>query len=346
MKALFRYFPLFLLFGLFVNALQAQSEMSNPSGLPTRIGGNPCNNTGGRAVATITGFLNVTGVSNPGKTPTYSVAVYATGVFISRRRLRNGDSFSFYCVPRENVTLVGEVDSAEVSSLSLGNLSDPPAINRHDVNINWSTLDSKQQTGVVSARNTYERSKENQKLFDQALDEIRAKKDESSIKLLKRVLEKDQKDWAAWSVLGSIYFNTKRLEDAEQAYDQAIELKRDYFPALLGLGRTSLDIQKSDKAIEVLKAAVAIEPTSADVNHYLGEAYFQVRKGSLGIEHMRKAIDVAPNEKADLHLRIAALYNAAGAKHLAADEYKLFLQKRPDYPDRQRMEKYIAENQQ
>jgi len=80
------------------------------------------------------------------------------------------------------------------------------------------------------------------------------------------------------------------------------------------------------------------------VNHYLGEAYFQIRKGSLGIPHMNRAIEIDPNGKADLHLRIAALYNVAGAKALAANEYKLFLQKRPDYPDRQKMEKYIAEN--
>jgi tetratricopeptide (TPR) repeat protein len=106
-----------------------------------------------------------------------------------------------------------------------------------------------------------------------------------------------------------------------------------------------LGLKKSDKAIEALKAAFAIEPTSADVNHYLGEAYFLIRKGSLGVEHMNKAIEIAPNEKADLHLRIASLYNTAGYKNLAANEYKLFLKKRPDYPDRQRMEKYIAENQ-
>jgi hypothetical protein len=41
---------------------------------------------------------------------------------------------------------------------------------------------------------------------------------------------------------------------------------------------------------------------------------------------------------------MGALYNIAGAKNLAANEYKLFLQKRPDHPDRQEMEKYIAEN--
>jgi len=345
MRSLNRIAPFVFLSFAFVLSAYAQGEMSNPTGLPTRIGGTACNNTGGRAVASITGTLNVTGVSNTEKIPKYSVAVYAGGVFVSRRQLKNGGSFTFYCVPRENVTLVGEVDSAEVSSVSLGMLADPPSINRQDVNINWSDGASKQQTGVVSARNVYERTKENQKLFDQALDYIQSKNDDSALKLLKQLVERDPKDWRSWTVLGNTHFNAKRFDEAERSYDAAMALRNDYVPALIGNGRVSLALKKSDKAIEVLKAAYAIEPDSADVNHYLGEAYFQIRKGSLGVPLMNRAIEIDPNGKAELHLRMAALYIAAGLKNLAANEYKLFLQKRPEYPERKKMEKYIEENQ-
>jgi tetratricopeptide (TPR) repeat protein len=106
-----------------------------------------------------------------------------------------------------------------------------------------------------------------------------------------------------------------------------------------------LNLKKSDKAIEVLKAAYAIEPDSADVNHFLGEAYFQIRKGSLGVPLMKRAIEIDPNGKAELHLRIAALYNAAGRERPSCERVQTFLQKRPDHPDRKRMEKYISENQ-
>jgi Tfp pilus assembly protein PilF len=346
MKVFSRSFLLFLLFGSLISGVYAQEDLSNPSGLPTRIGGPACNNTGGRAVASITGTLNVTGVSNSDRAPTYSVAVYAGGVFVARKRVKNGGSFYFYCVPRENVTLVGEVDSAEMSSISMGFLADSPAINRQDVNITWSDKqDPKERSGVVSARSAYERSKPNQKLFDKALDELEAGKSEAAAKSLKELVENDPKDWAAWTVLGNIHYNDKRFEDAEKAYDRSMELRNDYVPALIGKGRTTLNLKRSDKAIEVLKAALAIDPNSADVNHYLGEAYFQIRKGSLGIPHMNRAIEIDPNGKAELHLRIAGLYNAAGAKNLAANEYKLFLQKKPDYPERQKMEKYITDNQ-
>src|SRR4030095_8107946 len=111
MKGFVRCASLFVVLAFIFVPVCAQGELSNPSGLPTRIGGTACNNSAGRSVASITGFLNVSGVSNTGKSPTFSVAVYAGGAFFARKRVKSGDSFTFYCVPRENVTLVGEVDS-------------------------------------------------------------------------------------------------------------------------------------------------------------------------------------------------------------------------------------------
>ena len=46
----------------------------------------------------------------------------------------------------------------------------------------------------------------------------------------------------------------------------------------------------------------------------------------------------------EAHLRLAALYNGGGMKDKAATEYEQFLKKKPDYPDRKKLEKYIAEN--
>jgi hypothetical protein len=47
---------------------------------------------------------------------------------------------------------------------------------------------------------------------------------------------------------------------------------------------------------------------------------------------------------ASAHLRLAALYNAAGIKERAADEYQEFLKKKPDYPDKKKLEQYIAQH--
>jgi tetratricopeptide (TPR) repeat protein len=105
-----------------------------------------------------------------------------------------------------------------------------------------------------------------------------------------------------------------------------------------------LALRKLALAIGTLTKAYKLEPNSADVNHFLGEAYLQNKQGTLAIAHMRRAIEISPDGKADLHLRIAWLYNAAGAKDLAAAEYKLLLEKKPNHPDKQKLLQYIAEN--
>lgn len=47
---------------------------------------------------------------------------------------------------------------------------------------------------------------------------------------------------------------------------------------------------------------------------------------------------------ADCHLLIARLYHLAGAKHLATREYKVFIAKVPDHPDKKQLQKYIKDN--
>jgi len=42
-------------------------------------------------------------------------------------------------------------------------------------------------------------------------------------------------------------------------------------------------------------------------------------------------------------LRLATLYNAAGLKSEAAVEYEEFLKKKPEYPNRKELDRYIAE---
>jgi hypothetical protein len=41
---------------------------------------------------------------------------------------------------------------------------------------------------------------------------------------------------------------------------------------------------------------------------------------------------------------LAALYKGAGLKDKAVSEFEQFLAKRPDYPDRERIQHYIKEN--
>jgi len=158
------------------------------------------------------------------------------------------------------------------------------------------------------------------------------------------VVESDPKDFQAWTELGTVYLGQKQFDEADAAYSKAIEVRPSFFPALLNLGRLRLVAKKYEAATEVLTRAIAKRQESADANFYLGEAYLQLKKGTLGARHLYEALRLDPVGQADAHLRLATLYNAAGMKDKAAIEYEEFLKKKPDYPEKKKLEQYILAN--
>jgi tetratricopeptide (TPR) repeat protein len=326
----------------------SQEDLPRELGLPTRIGGSRCDGARPGAVATVQGSFNVSGLQNSEKPPKLSVALYAAGVYMSRQRVKNGGTFYFYCVPDQSVMLVAEIDSVEAGSYSIGNLAPPPQTNYQDVYVSWSGAGeaARLRNEVISIRNAHPRNAENQKAFEKAMDRVREKNGDTTRKMLEELLEKDPSDFVAWTEVGSIHFNRGRFDDAVSSYARALALKPDFDSALYGSGRAHLALKQLDKSIEVLTRALSFNPNSAEINHYLGEAHLQNKKGSLAITHMRRAIELSPDAKADLHLRIGWLFDAAGAKNLAAEEYKQLLQKKPDHPMKEKLMKYISEHAQ
>ena len=346
MRYLFRFVFSLLVVSRFMSIVFSQEDLPRELGLPTRIGGSRCEGARPGAVATVQGSFNVSGLQNSEKPPKFTVALYAAGVYVSRQRVKNGGTFYFYCVPDQSVTLVAEIDSAEAGSYSVGNLAPPPQTNYQDIYISWSGAGEavKLRNEVISVRNSYVRTPDNQKAFEKAMDRLREKNGDVTRKMLAELLEKDPKDFVAWTEIGGIHFNQGRFDDAVSSYEQALALKPDFDSALYGSGRAHLSLKKFDKSIDLLSRALSSNPDSADINHYLGEAHLQNKKGSLAIPYMRRAMELSPDAKADLHLRLGWLFDAAGAKNLAAEEYKQLLQKKPSHAQKEKLQKYISEN--
>jgi len=99
--------------------------------------------------------------------------------------------------------------------------------------------------------------------------------------------------------------------------------------------------KRYDEAVDKLTRAVELQPQSADANLFLGEAYLHLKKGSKAIPYLNEAGKLG---NIQAHLDLGWLYNAAGLKDKAVVEYQELLKKKPDYPDRKKLEQYISEN--
>jgi tetratricopeptide (TPR) repeat protein len=276
---------------------------------------------------------------------TFYVILYAPNrVIVGKQTVTNNGRYRFLNVQNGEYYIAVEVENQEITRIPIL-ISEVRASDvRQDINLEWrnNSPGSAAPGGVLAIE--YHRSAANQSKFDKAMSASHGKKNDEAIGLLKEVVNEDGKDFVAWTELGTLQFKQDKNSDAEQSYTHALEGKPDFILALLNLGKLKMAQKNYDGAIDVLTRAVAATPPSAEANHLLGECYLQIKKGSKAVGYLNEAIKLDPIGKAEVHLRLATLYNAAGAKDRAALEYEKFLEKKPDYPEKKKLQQYIQEN--
>jgi tetratricopeptide (TPR) repeat protein len=280
------------------------------------------------------------------KPQTYYVILYLTnGNVIGRQTVTNGGRYRFLDVPNGEYDLVVEVENQEAARIHLVIHELSKTDVRRDIALEWRDNNrSTAKTSLPETLDVYPRSAANQTLFEKALEALRTNKADEGISLLKQIVQSDAKDYIAWTELGTAQFKKDSFSDAEKSYANALTEKPSYIVALMNSGKLKMMQKNFEGAIETFTNAVTAQPLSADANHYLGECYLQIKKGSKAVGYLNKALELDPLGKAEVHLRLAALYNGAGMKDKAAIEYEKFLQKKPDYPDKKKLQQYISEN--
>jgi cytochrome c-type biogenesis protein CcmH/NrfG len=268
-------------------------------------------------------------------------------IVIGRQTVSPEGRYRFMGIGNGEYDLAVESDGVEVARFHWFVQENRSTDRRQDLTFRWRSGPSDQGVsgkGEVPVADLYKRSSQSQPRYEQALQAAARKEYDKAIDLMKKVLVEDPKDFEAWSKLGLMQFMKGSAAEAENSYARSLEAKPDYLIALVNLGNLRIMTKNFDGAIESLARAVEVQPGSADANYLLGEAYLQAKKGSKAVGYLTEAIRLDPTGKADAHLRLAALYNAAQLKAKAAAEYEQFLAKRPDYPDRKKLEEYIRQN--
>ena len=297
---------------------------------------------------TLFGDVEVSGQAASDSTAlTFDLLLYSrSGVLLDRQKVGSKGRYRFLNVPAGDYDLVIEFENAEVARAQV-RLVGIPTDFRQDVALEWRPGPLSGKTNkpeVLSAEDVYDRKTLNSDRFEKARAAFDRKDYDLAIALLRQIVTEDRSDFQAWSELGTSYLVQNNLIEAERAYLTATEIRPTFFRALLNLGKVRLLKKDFDGALAVLLQAVTTKPASAEANYFTGEAYLQLRKGSKAVAYLYEALRLEPIKMADAHLRLATLYHGAGMKDKAVAEYQEFLKKRPDYPDRKRLERYIAEN--
>jgi tetratricopeptide (TPR) repeat protein len=266
---------------------------------------------------------------------------------VGRQVVSSRGRYRFTNLKTGEYEILVEVDGKEIGRVQQlmvrSELSNSPYGHQYDLDFRWRSGEghSSPVGGVISAADVYDRPSATKSLFQKAEESVGKKKYDAAIDLLRQIVEKDQKDFQAWTALGTVYFAQQKLDDAESAYLKAIEVHSTSPRAQLNLGRVRFSQKKFEAAVEPLTKAVELQPTSGDANYLLGECYLQLKKGSKAIPYLNEAATLG---RPEAHLRLGWLYNAAGMKDKAALEYEEYLKKDPNYRDRVKLMEYITTN--
>jgi Flp pilus assembly protein TadD len=276
----------------------------------------------------------------------YDIILYSrSGNSLQRLSIPNRGRYQFLNLSDGEYFVVVEVENKMVARLLVSVHSPFKTDFRQDIELAWRRgAGQVVKASTISASDFYKRSEANERLFDRGQKDANQKKYEHAILVLRQLLENDPQDFQAWTELGTAYLARQAFDAAEKSYLSALKVRPEFLLANLNLGRLYFLEKKFENSVAVLIRAIGIQPPSADAYYFLGEAYLQLRKGSAAVGCLNEALRLDPQGNARAHLRLALLYHGAGMRDKAVREYEQFLKKKPDYPDRQKLENYIAEN--
>jgi tetratricopeptide (TPR) repeat protein len=265
-----------------------------------------------------------------------------TGPEYARQTITSGGRYRFTDLGVGEYELAVEIDHQEVlrTRLFLSSLHAPYGL-QYDLEFDLEPIGGTTKTAAVSAADVRERTSANKRLFKKAEDAVVKQDFDQAISLLKQMVASDKADYQAQAILGTLLGSQGKYDEAEQAYLSALSAKPTFAPALIDFGRLRLKQKRFADAVEPLTKLVGLQPDSGEANLLLGDAYAQMNQRAKAIPYLNEAARLGYPQA---HLRLAWIYDADGAKDKAALEYEEFLKKKPDYPDRPKLEAYIKAN--
>jgi tetratricopeptide (TPR) repeat protein len=333
---LIKYFLIFFSLILFFGQANAQVD-----DICTEAGFTPSLDSPFAQVPYIYGKITLIGYDSAAKLPNVSITMVDSNQSTNRWTIGKSGNYCFK-LSNKGTTLIVEVNGVEATRRTLATFG--PAQQREDFEIHASQLEKGAPPGVVSAKFSHPPNPKTVELYKNTI-EAESKKDHSkALEYLKEIVSIDPADFIAWAKLGLLQMEKDSLAEAEAAFRKSLELKVEYTPAWINMGLIRLNQKQFEAAVLVFQHAAELEPTSARIFQLLGEAYLQTKQGSLGVESLNKAIELDPIGMAECHLQLAHLYQLAKANKLATKEYKIFLTKVPNHPDKKKFEEFIKKN--
>ena len=124
-------------------------------------------------------------------------------------------------------------------------------------------------------------------------------------------------------LLGDIYRQRERYDDAQKEYSKALDLSPNDPAALLGLATAYFDDANVAMTVEIAHKALAQSPDDPEINLLLGEALISQHNFPGSEPYLLKALHAKPQMLPHVHALLGEAYAADGNMEIALRELKL-----------------------
>ncbi len=131
-------------------------------------------------------------------------------------------------------------------------------------------------------------------------------------------------------LLGDIYRQRERYDDAQHEYTRALELTPNDPAALLGLASAYFGDAKIDQALETAQKALALNPEDPETNLLAAEVLIAQHKASDAEPFLLKSLNAKPQMLPHVHALLGEAYAADGKTQQAIEQIKLGLESDQD----------------
>lgn len=129
--------------------------------------------------------------------------------------------------------------------------------------------------------------------------------------------------------LGNAYLQSGRLPDAESAFEKALKANPDSADSYVNLGHVYFEMHKYNEAAKALSRAVQQDPNKALAYFFLGMTNIGTGKTREAETNLKRALDLNETEVATAHLVLANLYLKTQRVPQAREQLEGFLKVRP-----------------
>lgn len=177
--------------------------------------------------------------------------------------------------------------------------------------------------------------------YNSALELVKTNNREGAIAELKLAIAEHPTFTQAFNELGVQYLNLNKLDEANEAFQGALKIDAESFPALINRGIVNVMMKRYGEAVPLLRKALKNHEQSAVGHYFLGQALANLGLFDDAEKELLTALQLGKEEMKEAHRILAIIYSSKGDKKKAADELDTYLKLAPNTPDAEKLKDQI-----